>query len=319
MGTTGTAPRPAAISDWQQGLPADSAPTCMASGCAGDGRDEDWQFAPETFCAVQAMGRDGGPSVNFVQSTATGLYWQDASVSGVIGTTAAGNFCDPSNWQPPSTPASQVAVPTPMELVELLDFADVANANSNPSLAPAGLSQRPPDLFWARTTDNTPTWWTVDFQTGAFSQVGLVGTTARVRCVDVAPGVPAPMPGAQCGTDSCSMPSGLTFSFPDGVTRTWANALRYCNNLGPTCGEYRLPSYKELASLVNFTSGVTGLAPIDALSGTYWSSTPAPGSTTQSMSVSFVQPDGLGHLLTSSAGQPDDVGNHNQVLCVKGP
>ena len=77
----------------------------------------------------------------------------------------------------------------------------------------------------------------------------------------------------------------------DGVTRTWDNAKNYCSNL--TFGghdDWRLPSKKELESIVNYGK----YAPAIDLqifpntkSGNYWSDTPYAGDMSKTWIVSF--------------------------------
>lgn len=76
-------------------------------------------------------------------------------------------------------------------------------------------------------------------------------------------------------------------------TYTVANAVAYCAGLGATLtGSWRLPTVKELNSLVDYSRSTAPLIDSLAFGGTpsarFWSATASAGSTTSGWYVSFV-------------------------------
>ena len=107
--------------------------------------------------------------------------------------------------------------------------------------------------------------------------------------------------------------TGLTWQEPINTAQmTWSQARAYCSSLSLAgAGTWRLPSEIELYSLVDFTvaSGATidGAFP-STPANWFWSSSPVAGSSSNAWNVNFVS--GLTHV--------NDVGNTNQVRCVRG-
>ena len=70
----------------------------------------------------------------------------------------------------------------------------------------------------------------------------------------------------------------------DGVTRNWNEALEYANDLGDG---WRLPTIKELISLIDFNSFHSACYIKDCHSSYYWSSSLSAGSSGYAWSVHF--------------------------------
>ncbi|MBI5047637.1 MAG: DUF1566 domain-containing protein, partial [Deltaproteobacteria bacterium] len=93
---------------------------------------------------------------------------------------------------------------------------------------------------------------------------------------------------------------------PDSITRTWATALTYANNL-TICGysDWRLPNRKELRSLINYAQANTaawlntqGFSNVQA--DYYWSSTTYASSTTFAWYVNMWNGNVFGGLKTNA-------------------
>ena len=96
------------------------------------------------------------------------------------------------------------------------------------------------------------------------------------------------------------------------TTYSWADASTYCAGVGATLGGsgWRLPTFRELITIVDFSQSTMPTVDTTAFPATpavnFWSLTPAPGSSTTAMHVSF----GNGSVNTSALSEV------NAVRCV---
>ncbi|MEM6930062.1 MAG: DUF1566 domain-containing protein, partial [Myxococcota bacterium] len=162
------------------------------------------------------------------------------------------------------------------------------------------------------------TFWTSDLRDGvsitmggnwpihARRSPGFEGATL-IRCVAGHP----PDPGyAVVGDGVRDARTGLEWQRSDsGTVQTWESALAYCEALALNDRtDWRLPSYKELASIVDYSQAVTiPSAFTDTDADWYWSSSPQRDN---AFPISFA--DGEGTL------NRDQTVAH-QVRCVRGP
>ena len=92
----------------------------------------------------------------------------------------------------------------------------------------------------------------------------------------------------------------------------WADANIYCAAIGATLGAsgWRLPTFRELITIVDFSQSTMPTIDTTAFPGTpavnFWTLTPAPGSSTTAMHVSF----GNGSVNTNA------LSDLNAVRCV---
>ena len=104
----------------------------------------------------------------------------------------------------------------------------------------------------------------------------------------------------------------------DGTGRvSWAGALTYCSNLNLNGTGWRLPTIKELATIIDFTTVYpsidtvafpnTPYDPIDQQTYPFWSSTQVVG-----LNGSYVSDFGYGYIAT-----PSGVANLSFVRCVR--
>jgi hypothetical protein len=311
---------------------ADSTSRCDGGGCTGSGDDDDYAFVADSVCTTADRNHKnplgGSTPIPFAQLPLSNLTWQSTGVPSAGPFSSGQNFCKNSDW---SGQAGQVTLPSASALVELLDFGQ-------PGLVPMGLDSAG-GPYWAGTkVSNTALAWQVNFSTGAFkladTSILVSGPTGSARCVDVANNGSAPPPavsfpcsagpsaGQTCEVVTAASSASTTrlkYFLPTvAVGSLWAGAQDYCNTLDGACGTWRLPSYKELAALVNFTSVPTGSTELDGLQGGYWSSTPSPVVSGAAMVITFSQVTSQGST-PGTFGTADSEGANHRVICVSGP
>ncbi|MBS2026854.1 MAG: DUF1566 domain-containing protein [Deltaproteobacteria bacterium] len=321
IGTSGGTPPPA-FSDALAQLSPDSRPTCGSASCPTDGQDTSWLYPVEMLCGGITLDNSGNSST-FSQSDMTQVLWQSNNSSQSFDQQHAYDYCTNGFSNVPS--GIEIDLPSPANLVALLDFGGPM-ANNSPALLPAGFSDPNGNKeAWAENSGGN--FWTVNFSTGAFKPVVDQSYTAVARCAGYSSSVVSVAPFWQCSQNTwdteCTLSEFsntpiLTASFSTGaLADSWAGALDYCNTLSP-CGSWRLPSYKELAQLANFSPYPVGQDAIDTLSGPYWSSTPAPldATSNHAMAIDFVQPDGVA-LPPGSEGSAYPRDQALGIICVQ--
>jgi len=294
----------------------DSTASASSAGPLTDGSDGAYRGFTASFCGAETLCHGGwtipsvvcsGTAVGFVPEANTGLSWQGDHIQ-TANVSSAATSCAAADWDEGLISGASVDLPTPLQLVELLDFGAGGG-----SLVPKGLGGAAGPYLGYTVGLKA---WTVHFDTGAFEAAsGTDANGAYVRCINAAPAA-GPLPGDGSATcDDRFAWAGLSFQSPalPMATASWQGALEACNTLGDTCGTWRLPSYKELATLVNFTASAMGNACVDALNGTYWSATPSPANPdSQAMAITFKSADG-----GASHGAAASKMQSNSVLCVR--
>ena len=321
IGTSGGTPPPA-FSDTLAQLTPDSRPTCGSTACPTDGQDTSWLYPVEMLCGGITLDNSGNSST-FSQSDMTQVLWQSNNSSQSFDQQHAYDYCTNGFSNAPT--GIEIDLPSAANLVALLDFGGPM-ANNSPALLPAGFSD-PNGTKEAWAENSGGNFWTVNFSTGAFKPVVDQSYTAVARCAGYSSSVVSVAPFWQCSQNTsdteCTLSEFsntpiLTASFSTGaLADSWAGALDYCNTLSP-CGSWRLPSYKELAQIANFSPYPVGQDAIDTLSGPYWSSTPAPldATSNHAMAIDFVQPDGVA-LPPGSAGSAYARDQALGIICVQ--
>lgn len=203
----------------------------------------------------------------------TGLLWQQAVDPGSYDWAAANRYCGSltlaghHDWRLPS-------------LVELVSIVDLARAD--PAIDSAAFPATPSLPFWSSQTiaGNSGLAWYVYFKNGGAYAGNDVSDPQRIRCVSGA------VPSARA--PSCFVSSAATVYDPhtkltwqravDSGSFTSVDAQRYCAALDAAGGGWRLPSLKELMTLVDVTrvdpAIDTGAFPATP-SEFFWSSTPS--------------------------------------------
>jgi hypothetical protein len=212
----------------------------------------------------------------------TGLAWQrDVDPASYLwadaGALCAGLSLGGASWR----------LPTLIELLSIVDFTQ-----PSPAIDPQAFPATPGDSFWTSSPvagANGPSGqaWYVGFTTGFTYQGHVDFLTLRVRCVGTQPGPPA---GA-----------ALTWQRADsGQALTWAAAGAFCAALDLEGGGWRLPSIKELETIVDVTRSDPAVDPAafpGASSYPLWTSSLLAGSSTEAWTVDFF----LGAATTADA------------------
>ena len=209
---------------------------------------------------------------------ATPYTWADAA-SYCAGLTLAGH----ADWR----------VPTYVELVSLVDYSQ-----RGPSIDPTAFPSTPTADEWTSTlfAPDTTTAWEVYFTAGDSSQDPVAGTN-DVRCVRGPDGVlsPAVPPDryAIAGGEVHDTKTGLTWQedAPPG-TFAWADAKAYCASLGDAGSGWRLPTVKELLTILDVTRATPPLLDCGAFpaarASEVWTATPIAGTPSYAWAIDFL-------------------------------
>jgi hypothetical protein len=187
----------------------------------------------------------------------TGLMWQRRVDPGTRSWTEATAYCaclslaGQEDWR----------LPTRMELVSIVDFTRDA-----PAIDPAAFPDTPPAWFWtaSRWAEDPSFAWYIYFENG-FTNFIDQGATYQVRCVRPA-SPPAPAPTERYRSTAGTVldsATGLTWQqIPDATGRPWREATAHCAALALAGGGWRLPTMKELQSLVDETRANPAIDPM---------------------------------------------------------
>jgi hypothetical protein len=179
-------------------------------------------------------------------------------------------------------------MPSRIELVSIVDFT-----KNTPSIDSAAFPATPSEWFWTSTTlasDATFAWY-IYFDNGFSKFIGAEEFPYRVRCVRSQPVAP-PAARYQINTDTVlDRKTGLTWQrLVDPVGRPWQDATATCANLTLAGGNWRLPSMRELQSLVDETRFDPAIDPVafpDTPGVEFWTSSPVSGAPGSAWRTSF--------------------------------
>lgn len=231
-----------------------------------------------------------------VVDNVTHLMWQQplngqivnwAGAPGACSTLSLGGYSD---WR----------LPTEIELFSLVDFTKAAGSAS--TVDAAAFPQMPGTTLWSATPLAGPPGnaWVVDFYSGNATYYPVMPTSA-IRCVrggsgSTGSGQAGAPPGQYtvAGGTVQDNKTGLTWQqVASAAGITWDQAQAHCASLTLNGSGWRVPSVKELMTLVDFgvvpgsgpTVDTTAFpnAPVDF----YWSSTPVAGSPGSAWFVNF--------------------------------
>jgi RNA polymerase sigma factor (sigma-70 family) len=212
-----------------------------------------------------------------VRDNVTCLIWQRSPAPGTYTFTQAKAYCASltlarGSWQ----------LPTRIQLMSIVD-----PAHSGPAIDTTAFPDTPAQYFWTSSpwfvTSAPLHAWLFNFYEGMESNAGLETGTYQVRCVQSAAGTGEP--GYQIADGQVTDPAtGLTWQqAPSATTMPASAAPSYCAGLDLGARSWRLPSIKELATLVD-EDRVSPAIDVSAFPGVapdvwFWSSTvsaPAP-------------------------------------------
>jgi hypothetical protein len=241
------------------------------------------------------------PGDGTVTDGVTGLMWQQAPPSAPATWADASSYCAGlalaahADWR----------LPAYVELVSIVDYS-----RALPALDPTAFPSALPVDVWTSTlfAQDTTSAWEVYFTAGDSSQDPLSGTNS-IRCVRGPDGAssPAVPPGRYViGSGQVhDTKTGLTWQgdAPAGMF-AWADARAYCAGLTDGGTGWRLPTAKELLTIVDVTRAVAPTIDCEAFpaagAGRAWSATVVAGAPTDAWAVDFL----IGYTLSVDASTP---------------
>jgi len=239
-----------------------------------------------------------------VTDNQTGLIWQQVDDNTTYSFENAEVYCSNlslgsmTNWRLPSI----------LEIYEFINAQTTTPAINSLCSASTNAAN-----YWSSSSSaaNVSQGWAVDFDSGN-SSLGAKTTKNYARCVSGSsyPGSSYTNNGNSTITDHST---GLTWEQTEGGSKTWEQALSYCEalNLGGKT-DWRLPNIKSLRSLVDFSTHSPAINTTyfpKAQSLFYWSSTTYNGITGHAWYVNFSSGE-VTHFLDKTTANP--------VRCVRG-
>jgi formylglycine-generating enzyme required for sulfatase activity len=180
-------------------------------------------------------------------------------------------------------------LPTRIELVSLVDFT-----RSDPAIDPLAFPGTPPVWFWTSTprADDPSFAWFVYFENG-YSNHHQTDAAYRVRCVRDAGDAPPAAARYLANADGTvrDQRTGLTWQRDvDPVMRPWEAARAHCAALPLAGGGWRLPSMKELQTLVDDSRAEPSIDPLfpDTPLDPFWTASPVVATPGSAWRVSFI-------------------------------
>ena len=243
---------------------------CPAYGVAFFGQDS--QYAAAGFCTPLSFTTSGTGNKKIVTDAYTHYEWQAAASGSPMTWDDAETAC--ANYEQENGGSTAVwRLPSPTELLTIVD-SGTASPALNGRFTTYGHS------FWAgENKKNTDNAWRVD-ENGALESVAKTASNS-VICVRVHDY--AAISNRFTSTDETvkDAESGLMWQKQAVASRTWAEALNYCEEVSTADKfDWRLPNRNELASLVDYTkkNGASSKFPGIAEKG-FWTSTTSAAST----------------------------------------
>jgi hypothetical protein len=212
-----------------------------------------------------------------VRDNVTGLVWQkavdattqkltwDAAKSYCAGLTLAGR-----TWR----------LPTRIELLSIVDFTRVGPAIDTQAFpgVPGGAYHWTSSPWVVSQIATKPQYsWIVNFYEGLTSNAGARDAAEFARCVSSSKQGPMPkqyslLPGGEVADNETGL---IWVQATSPETHTQTDALSYCQNLGLNGHTFRLPSIKELSTLVDENPPISAVSP--AINKTIFPDTKANG------------------------------------------
>jgi hypothetical protein len=249
----------------------------------------------------------------------TGLMWQRSAGSTPSSQAAATAACTASrlggyaDWR----------LPTVLELVSIVDYTAIS-----PSIDSAAFPGTTANLFWTVTplAGRPHEAWYVQFIQGATNVLDTSDFNLS-RCVRTAMNMAAACyaGGARFKTDAgagtvTDASTGLVWQQVPAPAMTWSAAKASCTTAG---AGFRLPSLKELQSIVDYGMAYTGPGPaIDQTAfpatpvGAYWTSSPFSGSDSAAWMVRFSYGDTASSAVVSTPASAFIQTDPKYVRCV---
>jgi hypothetical protein len=260
---------------------------------------------PSTGLPNPASYDTGTPGV--VLDDVTGLVWQEPPdpAQTMVTWSAAQTYCQGLSV----AGQGSFRLPSILELLSILDYT--VDSGLPPAFsAPAASWSSTPYLGVGGDA------WTVVFGNGGFALFKPTTSTFAARCVSA--GNTAAGGYSTANGTVLDTATGLTWESGFGGPDTWDDAVTYCSCNTPAlpCGGWRLPSIKELATLVDFDQISPAIDPA-AFPGTpvdfFWSSSRfAPAGGTSAWYLDFTGGN-VAYGMASGVG----TGDAYRVRCVR--
>ncbi|MEI6805481.1 MAG: DUF1566 domain-containing protein, partial [Myxococcaceae bacterium] len=215
-----------------------------------------WSQAGGTYDDATNQTRRYNASNGIVTDSLTGIQWQQNASETAMNWTDALAYCANqttgglSGWR----------VPNVIELQTLIDFTNGIAPYVNKVVFPS----MPASQFWSSTPDvgNAGNSWQVYFSSGNYGESywNTVSTLDRVLCVRSC--YPTPLVSrytATSGEVTDSVTNLIWQQVSTGSTMNWTNAITHCTGLNLNSHTWRLPSVRELATLVDYSGGKSSL------------------------------------------------------------
>ena len=214
---------------------------CPAYGEAFFGQDA--QYAAAKYCMPHTFTTSGSGNKKIIIDSFTHYEWQAASSSAMTFSQAE-TACN--NYQQENGGSTAVwRLPSPAELLTIID-----SSTSSPALSDKFTANG--HIFWAKEDfRNIGNAWRVD-ENGALESVDQ-NETNSVICVRIRD-YDAPENRFTATNETVKdNESGLMWQKQAVASRTWAEALSYCEEVSTADKfDWRLPNRNELASLINY-------------------------------------------------------------------
>jgi hypothetical protein len=210
-----------------------------------------------------------------VSDAVTGLTWQQSVPAARFGWSQAISYCSGltlagrADWR----------LPTYVELLSLVDYSQ-----STPAIDGTFFPNTPADFFWTATplVGMANGAWFVNLTSGSSSDYphNDVSNMYAVRCVRTPAGADPPAGRyTVVNTTVYDAKTKLTWQqFEPATPYTWSSAKAFCASLGLNGAGWRLPTVKELVTLVDVSKQTSPSIDTTVFLGAaghyFWSSTP---------------------------------------------
>ncbi len=225
---------------------------------------------------------------NVVLDRVTGLSWQRVLDPNAYNMRRSNDYCGAlmlaghQDWRLPS-------------MIELVSIADTSR--TDPAADPVAFPGTPSVPFWSSQTDitNTGLGWYVSFKTGGVYVGNDVIRLARVRCVRGRSSCADPDAGAYSVASDSVRDNHTGLTWQRGVDHdnyAWQDANGFCTKVESNGGSWRLPSLRELLTLVDVTHvepAIDASAFPNTPSEFFWSSSPSNAPPRTAWGVNFTR------------------------------
>jgi hypothetical protein len=206
-----------------------------------------------------------------VTDNVTKLIWQQDVMPGTCNWEQAKDYCS----KLPLLGYNDWRLPTRIELASLLDLW-----RSRPAINTTHFTATPSELFWSLTplAGSSSNAWNVDFESG-YSNQNSISDPFNVRCVRLFASANAPA-GRYTITNGTVNDSKTKLTWQQAVPwtlYTWANAKAHCSGMNLAGTGWRLPTVKELLTIVDESQTNPSIDPTFIPSvppSLFWSSSP---------------------------------------------